>query len=108
MALLRLFRVSPEQFRTGWFVESVVSASVIVLVIRTRRPFVKSPPSVVLLASTGAIVILTISLPFLPVAPSFGLTPLPLSFMMVLGAILAAYVLVAERAKAHFYSNGRA
>ena len=107
-ALLWLFQAKPEQFRTGWFVESVVSASVIVLVIRTRRPFVKSPPSVVLLASTGAIVILTISLPLLPVAPSFGLTPLPLPFMIVLGAILAAYVLAAERAKAHFYSNGRA
>jgi Mg2+-importing ATPase len=107
-ALLWLFQAKPEQFRTGWFVESVVSASVIVLVIRTRRPFVKSPPSVVLLASTGAIVILTISLPLLPVAPSFGLTPLPLPFMIVLGAILVAYVLAAERAKAHFYSNGRA
>jgi len=107
-ALLWLFQATPEQFRTGWFVESVVSASMIVLVIRTRRSFVKSPPSPSLLASTVGIILLTISLPFLPVASPLGLTPLPLSFMMVLGVILAGYVLAAEMAKAHFYRNGRA
>ena len=107
-ALLWLFQATPEQFRTGWFVESVVSASMIVLVIRTRRSFLKSPPSSFLGASTGAVVILTISLPFLPVAAPLGLTPLPLSFILVLGVILAGYVLAAEMAKSHFYGNGRA
>ncbi|HEX6532059.1 MAG TPA: magnesium-translocating P-type ATPase [Nitrospira sp.] len=107
-ALVWLFEATPEQFRTGWFVESVVSASMIVLVIRTRRSFVRSPPSSFLVASTGAVIILTISLPFLPIASPFGLTPLPLSFVMVLGVILAGYVLAAEMAKSYFYGNGRA
>ena len=106
-ALLGLFHATPEQFRTGWFVESVVSASMIVLVIRTRRPFVKSPPSAFLLSATCAVIILTVVLPFLPVAAPFGLTPLPLSFMLVLVLILATYVLTAELVKVHFYGNGK-
>ena len=50
--LLLVLHATPEQFRTGWFVESVISASVIVLVIRTRRPFFASRPGRALLAST--------------------------------------------------------
>ena len=44
-ALLFLLHATPEQFRTGWFLESVISASLIVLVIRSRKPFFKSRPS---------------------------------------------------------------
>jgi len=43
-ALLTLLNATQDQFRTGWFLESVISASLIVLVIRTRKPFFKSLP----------------------------------------------------------------
>ncbi len=54
-ALLFVFRATTVQFRTGWFVESVVSASLIVLVVRTRRPFFRSRPGKPLVAATLAI-----------------------------------------------------
>ncbi len=61
--LLFLLHATPEQFRTGWFIESVVSASMIVLVIRSRRPFFRSRPTGRLRIATGAIAVVTIALP---------------------------------------------
>ena len=54
--LLWVLHATVDQFRTGWFMESVVSASLIVLVIRSRRPFFKSKPGKYLLLATLLIV----------------------------------------------------
>ncbi|MGQ0667489.1 MAG: HAD-IC family P-type ATPase, partial [Nitrospiraceae bacterium] len=106
-ALLFILHASPEQFRTGWFIESVISASAIVLVIRTRRPCFTSKPGRYLILATLAVVAATLFLPYVPIAAPLGLTPMPLSFLLLLAAILAGYVLTAELVKQHFYQNGR-
>ena len=106
-ALLFILQASPEQFRTGWFVESVISASAIVLVIRTRRPFFSSPPGRYLLLATLAVTAVTLLLPYLPVAAPLGLTPMPLSFLLLLAAILVGYILTAELVKRRFYATTR-
>ena len=51
--LLCVFHASPEVFRTGWFVESLLTELVIALVVRTRRPFFRSRPGTILLARDG-------------------------------------------------------
>ncbi len=102
--LLFVLHASPEQFRTGWFVESVISASAIVLVIRTRRPFLASRPGRSLVLATIAVGGTTLLLPYLPIAAALGLTPMPPSFLLLLATILAAYVLTAELAKRRFYA----
>jgi len=107
-ALLWILDASPEQFRTGWFVESVISASAIVLVIRTRRPFFSSTPGRALTLATLAVAAVTLLLPILPIATPLGMTPMPLSFLFLLAAILAGYILSAELAKKYFYANSRA
>jgi Mg2+-importing ATPase len=101
--LLLLLHASQDQFRTGWFMESVISASVIVLVVRTRRPFIRSRPGKYLLLSTLIIAGITLVLPYLPVAVAFGFRPVPVSFFPALGAILILYILSAEMAKRIFY-----
>jgi Mg2+-importing ATPase len=106
-ALLWILNASPEQFRTGWFVESVISASAIVLVIRTRRTCFTSRPGLHLALATLAVAIVTLLLPVLPIASPLGLTPMPLSFLFLLAAILVGYVLTAELVKRQFYANGR-
>ena len=106
-ALLWILDASPEQFRTGWFVESVISASAIVLVIRTRRPFFTSRPGRYLSLATLAVAVVTLLLPYMPIAAPFGLTPMPLSFLFLLAAILAGYVLTAELVKRKFYAGKR-
>ncbi|HMU54042.1 MAG TPA: magnesium-translocating P-type ATPase [Nitrospira sp.] len=103
--LLLIMEASTDQFRTGWFIESVISASAIVLVIRTRRPFVASRPSPALAWATAAVAAVTLLLPFLPFAASLGLTPMPPSFLLLLAVILAAYVLAVEFMKRRFYRS---
>ncbi len=107
-ALLWILNASPEQFRTGWFIESVISASAIVLVIRTRRPCVSSTPGQALALATLAVAAFTLLLPLLPIAAPLGLTPMPLSFLALLAVILAGYILTAEAAKKYFYANSLA
>ncbi len=104
-ALLFLLKASTEQFRTGWFLESVISASVIVLVIRSRRPFFKSRPGRWLLLATLLIGGVTLIIPEIPLGRAFGFTPLPASFLLVLGGIVALYVLAAEVVKQAFYAR---
>jgi len=98
--LIWLLHATPAQFRTGWFMESVVSASLIVLVVRTRKPFLKSRPGKYLLLATFLVVALTLVLPLTPVAPVFEFTLLPLKFVPILAVIVALYVFCAELTKA--------
>ncbi len=90
-------------FRTGWLVESVLSASMVVLVIRTRRPFVKSRPGKWLAVATVGVWVFTLGLPYSPLAGVFKLTPLPAEFLAVLAGILVVYMASAEVAKWAFY-----
>jgi len=104
-ALLFILKAGTEEFRTGWFLESVISASVVVLVIRSRRPFFRSKPGRYLLAATLLTVGMTLIFPVIPLGRAFGFTPLPGSFLLVLGGIVALYVLAAEAAKKAFYAR---
>lgn len=101
--LLLVLHADVGLFRTGWFMESVVSATMIVLVIRTRRPFPVSKPSKYLFAATMVIIAAAILLPYTPLAPFFHFKPLPILFIVVMGLIVAMYVLSAEVAKKVFY-----
>ncbi len=104
--VLRLFlHAGPREFRTGWFIESVISASMIVLVIRTRRPFWKSRPAPLLMGATFLIAVLTLILPFTPPGRMFGFGAVPLSFMLSMGLIMALYISAAELTKHFFYAR---
>jgi P-type Mg2+ transporter len=104
--LLLILNASPEEFRTGWFVESVISASLVVLVIRTRGPFLKSRPGTSLLIATLLIVGVTLVLPFIPIGGTlFGFTPLPITFLVLMMLIVAFYIASAEVAKKVFYKH---
>jgi len=103
--LLLLLPGLTEQFRTGWFMESVISASMIVLVIRSKKPFFRSSPGKYLLATTLLIVGLTLCLPFTPLAAPFGFKPLPISVILIIGAIVGLYILMAETIKKIFYKR---
>jgi Mg2+-importing ATPase len=102
-ALLTILHANEVQFRTGWFVESVVSASIIVLVIRSRQPFFKSRPGKYLLIATLSIVVITLILPFTPLAELFGFSSLPISFYILIGIIILLYIISAEIVKKIFY-----
>jgi len=101
--LLFILHATQDQFRTGWFLESVISASLIVLVIRSRKPFFKSRPAKYLLIATLATVGVTVALPYTPLGPLFGFSRVPLSFLLLITMIIALYIVSAEIVKAAFY-----
>jgi len=79
-------------FQTGWFLESLLSQTLIVHVIRTRRiPFLQSRGSPALIATTLAICVAGVWLPYSPLAPSLGLVPPPGVFWGLLVPILCGY-----------------
>ncbi|MEN9768074.1 MAG: hypothetical protein RLZZ32_2034 [Cyanobacteriota bacterium] len=102
--VLRLgLQAGAAEFRTGWFVESVVSASLIVLVVRTRHPLLHSRPSKLLMVATCLVVITTVVLPTTGLGRLFGFVPLPPVFLPILGLIVLAYLSAAELVKGWFY-----
>jgi len=103
--LLWVLRCDAAHFRTGWFVESVLSAAMVVLVVRTRRPLLASRPSRSLIAATPVVLAATLALPYTPLGHLFGFLPLPLPFLGLLALILLAYVICAEAVKGWFYRN---
>ncbi len=104
-ALLLLLHAQPEQFRTGWFMESVISASLVVLVVRTRQSILSSKPGKYLFWATLVTVAVALIIPFTPLAQLLGFRALPLHFLLVLGAIVALYVVAAESVKHVFYQQ---
>src|SRR5450759_883484 len=102
-ALFYILHTTPDQFRTGWFMESVISASLIVLVIRTKKPFFKSIPGKYLSTATLLIVASAFLFPFMPIGKVFGFRQLPISFLLLMGVIVAFYIISAEIVKAVFY-----
>ena len=103
--LLILFNASPEEFRTGWFIESLLTELVIALVVRTRHTFYRSRPSTLLLASSLIFIGITLVLPYLPFMAVLGFVPLPAPLMLALLGLTGFYILAAELTKKYFYSH---
>ncbi|MGN6385078.1 MAG: magnesium-translocating P-type ATPase [Verrucomicrobiota bacterium] len=107
-ALLILFlQVPANEFRSAWFVESIISASIIVLVIRSPRRLLKSIPGKPLMIVTALTCVLAVVLPLSPIASSLGLTAIPGKTLMMLGMIVACYVLAAEGLKRLFFRHAQ-
>jgi len=103
--LLLVLKSPMTLFRTGWFIESVISASLIVLVIRSRRPFFKSFPGKYLLLTTIVIVGATLIFPFTPLGNLFGFAQPPLLVLLLMSIIVVLYIILGEVAKGIFYKR---
>ena len=94
---------TPEKqtlFQTGWFVVGVLSQTLIVHMLRTRKiPFLQSRPSWPLGLTTLTVIVLTIGMTFTPVAGFLHLQSLPTAYFPWLVAILAAYMLLVQAMK---------
>ncbi len=102
-ALLFWLRATEREFQTGWFVESLMTELFIVLVMRTQRPFFRSRPGGLLLATTLLVAGATILLPFTPLGALFGFVPLPPLFVLLLLAITVGYLIASELVKGWFF-----
>jgi len=93
------FHASPQIFRTGWFMESLLSQILILIVLRTRYLFFRSKPSKYLQLSSLFTFIVCIVIPYLPFAKNFELFPLPASIFLSVFAIIITYLIFAEITK---------
>ncbi len=90
-------------FQSGWFVEGLLSQTLIVHMIRTRRiPFIQSTAAPAVVLMTSIIMLIGIYLPFSPFAETFKFTRLPLSYFPILLAILLGYCLLTQVVKMWF------
>jgi Mg2+-importing ATPase len=102
--MLWVFHAGPELFRSGWFVESLATQTLVIFAVRTRRiPFFRSRPSLPLLASALGIVVIGAVIPALPLAASLGFGALPVGFFLVLIGLAACYLTLIEFGKRWFY-----
>ena len=93
-------------FQTGWFIESLLSQTLIIHMIRTRKiPFIQSWATSPVIALTTFIMAIAIYLPFSPLAHAFKLVPMPFMFFPILLAILAAYCILTQYIKNWFINK---
>jgi len=90
-------------FRSGWFIESVATELAVLFVLRTRRPFFRSRPSLLLLGASVLLGLVTLAIPYSPLAPLLGLAGPPLALLGSLALITVAYVIANEIVKVPFY-----
>jgi Mg2+-importing ATPase len=104
--MLSLLHAGHVEFRTGWFVESIATQTLVVYVIRTRRvPFFKSRPSMVMiLVPTGAALVGAL-LPYTGLAHLFGFSVLPTKFFLLLFGMVVVYLVLVEVAKLWFFQS---
>jgi Mg2+-importing ATPase len=82
-------------FHTGWFVESLVTQTVVIYVIRTAKiPLTQSSPSKLLVFTSLVIIAFGVALPFTPFAQWFGFVMPSAKYFLILEAIVAAYVVL--------------
>jgi Mg2+-importing ATPase len=97
--LLYVYHTSAAEFRTAWFMESLLTEILILLIIRTRGSFFKSKPSKYLLIASSLTFSASFVIPYLPIAKVFGLYPLPLNLFLGILFIILVYILMAEISK---------
>jgi Mg2+-importing ATPase len=103
--MLGPFDAGPALFRSGWFVESLATQTLVVFVIRTRRsPFWRSHPSGLLLVAVLGVIAVGAYLPFSPLASDLGFTALPADFFAVLVGLVAVYLALVDFAKRRFFA----
>jgi Mg2+-importing ATPase len=102
--LLWGFHAHATSFRTGWFVESLATQTLIVFAIRTRRtPFFRSRPSLPLTLAVLGVVACGALLPSTPLAGFLGFQPLPGAWVLAIAALTVTYLALIEVAKRVFY-----
>ena len=91
-------------FHSGWFVESIITQTLIVHVIRTRKiPFIQSAPSPALLISTLLIICIGSAIPYIPpVAAYMGMVPLPAIYWAFIGVTMLCYITLTHSVNAWF------
>jgi len=97
--LIYVFQASVPLFRTGWFIESLATQTLVLFVIRTGGNPLRSRPATPLVITVFAVLAIAVVLPFTPAAPMLGFVPLPRTYFLFLVPAVVTYLVAAEFAK---------
>jgi Mg2+-importing ATPase len=90
-------------FQTGWFVESLLTQTLIVHIIRTRKiPFIQSRASPPMIFTTLLVMAIGVWLPYSPLAPLLGFVPLPATYFIWIAGYLVTYSVITHKVKTWF------
>ena len=103
--LVLLFHADETFFRTGWFVESLVTQILMIFAVRTRRHLFASQPHPSVTALAFGTAALTVVLPFLPVGAWFEFVALPLPYFAFLLLVIGGFLVMVEVVKRLFYTR---
>jgi Mg2+-importing ATPase len=104
--MLGVLHAGPVEFRTGWFVESLATQTLIIFAIRTRRvPFFRSRPSAVMTLTTLTVIAIGVLITLSPLSRALGFTALPWQFFGALLVLTVAYLVLVECTKKMFYGD---
>ena len=102
--MLWILHAGAAEFRSGWFVESLATQTLVIFAIRTRRiPFFRSHPSLPLVLAAVSVVIVGTALPSTRLAHTLGFSSLPVAFYAALAAMVLGYLVLIEVGKRIFY-----
>ena len=99
IGLLLTLRVPMVAFRTAWFLESVLSELLVLLVIRTRRSLLRSRPSDGLVWASAGVLVVSLALPYTAAGRLLGFAPPAASMLLIVALIVAAYGVASELTK---------
>jgi Mg2+-importing ATPase len=107
--LLYVFEAGQAVFQTSWFMISLLTELAVVLVLRTRRPALRSRPGRLLLWATIMVAAATFAIPYLPEASTiFGFLPLSAGELAAVAAVVGGYIVATEIAKTWFFRDENA
>lgn len=106
-ALLYLFQVTPDEFRTAWFLESMATQILVIFIIRTNgRPWSNRADAMLTTSSLTALVVALI-VPFTPAGAWFGFVAPPVTVLATIAVLVGAYLVCAEGLKSLAVRSGR-
>ncbi len=101
--LLLVFHADEALFQTGWFIELLATQVLVIFVLRTRGDPLRSRPHPLLTATSLAVVVLAVVLPFTRLGAWFGFVPPSAAFLFAIAGLTVSYLLLAQSAKRAFY-----
>ncbi len=107
LVMIHVLHAGQDEFRSGWFIESIVTQTLVVFLIRTRRvPFFRSRPSGPMIVTPIAAAAVGIAIVLSPAAHLLGFAGLPIAFFFILLGMTGVYLVLIELATAWFYRAG--
>jgi P-type Mg2+ transporter len=103
--LYKLYKANAEVFHTAWFIESICTELLILFVVRTHKSLLKSTPGKLLIGLSILAFLITIILPFTPLAAGLGFVVPPFQLLGIIAGILVLYVLTADIIKVMFFKK---